>query len=570
MFGKLLVGHVLADRYRIDALINEGGFGVVFRATDLEAEGGERPVAVKVLKVPARIDAAAHERYRKRFRHEAAYAQRLPAHPNVVPIHDFGSWESFDFLVMELLHGEDLRVRLQRPDPIPLATALRVVRDAARGVAVGHAGGVVHRDVKPGNIYLEEGEDGEPRVRILDFGIAKLVEEEGADTPTHVTLAGEGLFTEYYAAPEQLRKQPVTRAADVYSLGVVAFEVLTRTRLFTEEDQLRRKQGLAVEIPSVAARNGEVPAAVEEVVRRALADDPRDRFRDAAGFADALAPLCDRLALGLLDAAPVLVDSTDQPADATALVVDETSGPVIVAAEAEEGTVVFAEDGEARERRRWVGRVARRRVIPRRAWAATAAAVVVLAGGAVAMTFATGGSTPGLIARLGPDDAKEVNASGRRLFDRSAYDSALDRFARAMRMDPENPEYQNNYAYALLRLGRTDDAVRELEALATRFPRRSLVFWNLAEAYLVKADTTNAIITLHRLMNAEPPEARRAEAQRLLDRLTHVEPVTPEGGEWDVVPDRELYPYSGGGEDEDGGAEPDAAADTVVVWAPGG
>jgi hypothetical protein len=71
-------------------------------------------------------------------------------------------------------------------------------------------------------------------------------------------------------------------------------------------------------------------------------------------------------------------------------------------------------------------------------------------------------------------------------------------------------------------------------------------------------------------MNAEPPEARRAEAQRLLDRLTHVEPVTPEGGEWDVVPDRELYPYSGGENDEDGGAEPDAAADTVVVWAPGG
>ncbi len=568
MFGKLLVGHVLADRYRIDALINEGGFGVVFRATDLKAEGGERPVAVKVLKVPARIDAAAHERYRKRFRHEAAYAQRLPAHPNVVPIHDFGSWESFDFLVMELLHGEDLRVRLQRPDPIPLATALRVVRDAARGVAVGHAGGVVHRDVKPGNIYLEEGEDGEPRVRILDFGIAKLVEEEGADTPTHVTLAGEGLFTEYYAAPEQLRKEPVTRAADVYSLGVVAFEVLTRTRLFTEEDQLRRKQGLAVEIPSIAARNREVPAAVEEVVRRALADDPRDRFRDAAGFADALSPLCDRLALGLLDAAPVLVDSTDQPADATVLVADETSEPVAVAAEAEEGTVVVTEEPE---RRRWVGRIARRRMIPRRAWAATAVAVMVLAGGAVAMTFATGGSTPGIIARLGPDDAKEVNASGRRLFDRSAYDSALDRFARAMRMDPENPEYQNNYAYALLRLGRTEDAVRELEALATRFPRRSLVFWNLAEAYLVKADTTNAIITLHRLMNAEPPEARRAEAQRLLDRLTHVEPIAPEGGEWDVVPDRELYPYSGGDEgEEDGGADPGATADTVVVWAPGG
>jgi hypothetical protein len=358
----------------------------------------------------------------------------------------------------------------------------------------------------------------------------------------------------------------------VYSLGVVAFEVLTRTRLFTEEDQLRRKAGLAVEIPSLAARNGEVPGAVEAVIRQALADEPRERFRDAAGFADALSPLLDRLAVGLavdtVDGEPVLADSTDQPADATALVADDTSDPA--AGDADEGTVIVAGEGAAPERRRWVGRIVRGRAIPKRAWAATAAAVVVLAGGAVAMTVAGGGPAPGLIARLGPDDAKEVNASGRRLFERSAYDSALDRFARAMRMDPENPEYQNNYAYALLRLGRTDDAIRELEALAARFPKRSLVFWNLAEAYLAKADSTHAIITLHRLMNAEPPEPRRAEAQALLDRLTHVEPVAPEGGEWDVVPDRELYPDPDSDSDDgDGAADPGVSVDTVV-WQPGG
>ena len=120
-------------------------------------------------------------------------------------------------------------------------------------------------------------------MRILDFGIAKLMDEaEDEETRTHLTLPGEWFGSEFYSPPEHLRREGVTRASDVYSLGVVAFELLTRTRLFTAQDQDRRRNGLPVPVPSLVARNAAIPRDVEWIVRKALEDDPADRF-DAAG-----------------------------------------------------------------------------------------------------------------------------------------------------------------------------------------------------------------------------------------------------------------------------------------------
>ncbi|HEU4883704.1 MAG TPA: protein kinase, partial [Longimicrobium sp.] len=138
--AQFLVGHVLDDHYRLESVLGEGGFGVVLRATDLRTE---RQVAVKVLDAPRGMNAVQVERLRHRFQREAEVAARLPLHPNLVPVLDYGATARLDYLVMELLLGESLRERLARQDdPVPLRVALRILRDAALGVAAGHETGL--------------------------------------------------------------------------------------------------------------------------------------------------------------------------------------------------------------------------------------------------------------------------------------------------------------------------------------------------------------------------------------------------------------------------------------------
>ncbi|MEW5929394.1 MAG: serine/threonine-protein kinase, partial [Gemmatimonadota bacterium] len=302
-FEHLLIGRVVGRHYRIEEVLGDGGFGVVFRAADLRQGRAERAVAVKVLKVPVRAPADEVARLRARFRREASFAARLPTHPGIVPIYDYGTDEALgrDYIVMELLRGEDLRARLSRSDPLPLPQALRILRDAARALCVGHQEGLVHRDVKPGNLFLAEPEDGgsEPEVRVLDFGIAKPLAHDPEHTATHLTLDGRAPLSARYAAPEQLAAGEVTCATDVYALGVVGFEVLTRTRLFTDADQNRREAGLPVPLPSIRARTPEVPQEVEEVLFQALADEPARRFPDAGAFARALQQACGRRRIAL-------------------------------------------------------------------------------------------------------------------------------------------------------------------------------------------------------------------------------------------------------------------------------
>ena len=186
-FESLLTGRTLADRYRIAEVIGRGGMGAVYRATD---ERLGREVALKVILLPAG-DAHLREHARARFQREARAAGRLH-HPNVVTVHDFGTdlTLGLDYLVMELLHGEDLASRLERAGPLPVDAALGMVAQAARGLAAGHRAGLVHRDVKPGNLLLTQGDEG-PRVHVLDFGIARVEPDEGDATATEFTQAGE-------------------------------------------------------------------------------------------------------------------------------------------------------------------------------------------------------------------------------------------------------------------------------------------------------------------------------------------------------------------------------------------
>lgn len=289
MYGieGLLAGRTLVDRYRIDEVIGRGGMGAVYRARDLRLG---RPVAVKVISV-ASPDEAAHERLRARFQREARAAATLH-HPNVVAVYDYGTDHAMglDFLVMELLRGEDLAVRLAHKGPPAIGTALHILYQAARGLGAGHRAGLIHRDVKPGNLFLEPGDRlGEVQVRVLDFGIAEIaaVDEK---TMTHLTVVGRSPFSPAFASPEQLMGEAgLTPATDVFSLGAVGFQLLTGRRAFSTADPREQKAQIAQAIASGLPRVHGLPTSVRIALERSLATSPRERFPHAGAFAEAIA-----------------------------------------------------------------------------------------------------------------------------------------------------------------------------------------------------------------------------------------------------------------------------------------
>jgi hypothetical protein len=282
-FGRVLEGRTLAGRYELEKLVGSGGMSVVFAGRDLVLG---RPVAVKVVSLPAEAEAE-RDNLRERFRREAASAARIPHHPNVVQIYDYGTDPELDldFIVMELLGGRDLKQALaESAAPPPLEEGLRILRQAARGLAAGHRVGIVHRDVKPANVFLTD-EGAAPSVRLLDFGIAKPMEGEGSDS---ITTLGQLPHSPAYASPEQLdASRPVSPASDVYQLGLIGYELLTGERPFSEAERTRLHGGEQVPL-AMTPRWSAVPATVREVIARALRRDPDERHADAAAFAEAL------------------------------------------------------------------------------------------------------------------------------------------------------------------------------------------------------------------------------------------------------------------------------------------
>jgi len=238
----------LPPRYAGARRIGHGGMAEVYAAEDLELG---RPVAVKLLAESLAADAA----FRRRFRREALAAARLTGEPNVVAVYDVGEWRGRPYLVMELVPGGSVADVL-RQGPVERERALGWLDDAARALDAAHARGVVHRDVKPGNLLVDAG----GRVRMADFGIARVL-----DDATTETAPGAVLGTAGYLAPEQARGERALPASDRYALGVVARELLTGGR----------------PIPDAATAPA-LPPAAQAVLARALSPDPADR-QDSAG-----------------------------------------------------------------------------------------------------------------------------------------------------------------------------------------------------------------------------------------------------------------------------------------------
>ncbi|HET9545324.1 MAG TPA: protein kinase, partial [Gaiellaceae bacterium] len=204
------IGDTIADRYRLDGVLGSGGMSRVYRAHDNVLE---RDVALKVLHDKLSDDPS----YVERFRREARAIARL-SHPNIVTVIDRGQVDSAEFIVFELVRGANLKQLLSERRYLPVREALAIVHQAARGLAFAHEHGIVHRDVKPQNVLVDD--DG--AAKVTDFGIARSLDRESGLTQT-----GAILGTADYLSPEQATGQPVTEAADQYSLGVLLYELLT-------------------------------------------------------------------------------------------------------------------------------------------------------------------------------------------------------------------------------------------------------------------------------------------------------------------------------------------------------
>ena len=224
-----LIGRKLDGRYTVLARLGQGGMGVVYRGR--QAHLG-RFVAIKVLNE----DAAAVPEWRRRFEREAKALSAL-AHPNVVPVTDFGIDRGVPFLVLELLQGKTL-ADLIKEGPLPLWRALDISRQLLRGLAFAHGKGIVHRDLKPANVFLQELPDQADHVRLLDFGMVKFLAGSGSRTVPdshHLTRTGVMLGTPAYMSPEQVTGSPADARSDVYAAGAVLFELLAGRRPFVAD-----------------------------------------------------------------------------------------------------------------------------------------------------------------------------------------------------------------------------------------------------------------------------------------------------------------------------------------------
>ncbi|MEO0323624.1 MAG: protein kinase, partial [Myxococcota bacterium] len=311
---EALVGRTLAGRYRIDERVASGGMGVVYRA---EQQPLGRPVALKVLKPPG--DEGMKRQFTERFLLEAASMAQLQ-HPNTVVVHDFGESEGTLYFTMEFLAGETLTQRVRRVGPLEPEDAIHVAVQIASSLGDAHATGLIHRDLKPGNVMLLERGGDRLFVKVLDFGLVKLV---GSDAKQQLTQSGIILGSPRYMAPEQVRGQSLGPAADVYAFGCLLTFLLTAQPPFPKGGPFEAMRAhVYEEPPGLRDLDPHCIAGerLEAVVARCLHKEPEARFGTMAELADALrhAALAPRVAASSALDLQVTFQRASAPSDAPA------------------------------------------------------------------------------------------------------------------------------------------------------------------------------------------------------------------------------------------------------------
>jgi serine/threonine-protein kinase len=275
------IGQVIDRRYIVESILGMGGLGVVYRARHDKLD---RPVAIKLM----HPELASHAELRRRFDREARALSTL-VHPNIVAISDFGNHEGTPFLVMELLEGEPLSQRLERLGPPPIDDVVEILRQVVVALKAAHDQGVLHRDLKPGNIMLRKLPNAPIHAVIVDFGLAKIADPAG-DGPPDPTLTKLGTIigTPSYMSPEQVATEVADERADIYALGIVLFEMLTGRPPFVDDDNkmnvLRAHLATALPDPESLREGLSLTKELRALLYGALEKDRDERVSSAAAL----------------------------------------------------------------------------------------------------------------------------------------------------------------------------------------------------------------------------------------------------------------------------------------------
>ncbi|HEV2008416.1 MAG TPA: protein kinase [Burkholderiales bacterium] len=299
-------------KYEIQGVLGKGGMGVVYKGFDGAIA---RSVAIKAI-TKASLDADELKHVMERFRHEAQAVGRL-VHPRIVQIYDYGEDDEVAFIVMELVNGRTLHEHLTQEIKYETREVGEIIRHLLDGIGHAHSEGVVHRDIKPSNIMINA--DG--RIKISDFGIARI-------DSSNLTQIGDVLGTPHYMAPEQFLGTEIDALADLFSIGVIAYELLTGRKPFSGNTAIVMQQVLNERPPDPSHLNSRLSPLMDRVLHKALAKKPEERFQSAREFADAFREALD-ITLNSDAAAPALPDSAALLSAARLL----NAGPVFAASE---------------------------------------------------------------------------------------------------------------------------------------------------------------------------------------------------------------------------------------------
>ncbi|WP_217442765.1 serine/threonine-protein kinase [Myxococcus sp. CA033] len=275
------VGTLLGQKYQLRQRIGVGAMGIVYEAAELDETDA---VAIKVLQQHL-LD---NEAVLARFRREARAIAGLQ-HPHLVEVKDFQcNPDEPPFMVMELLQGQTLRLLLKQQGPLPVARAVAIALQTLSALETAHRAGVIHRDIKPDNLFIVSSETGD-KVKVLDFGVARLLHEDDASAVG--AEAGAWVGTPSFMAPEQVRCQPVDARADLYSLGACLYQMVTGKQPIDVADTVALFSAIVERVPPLAsAIRADVPEDFSQVLARALHKKPAERFADAEEMARALRP----------------------------------------------------------------------------------------------------------------------------------------------------------------------------------------------------------------------------------------------------------------------------------------
>jgi serine/threonine-protein kinase len=297
-------GDVLAGKYRVERVLGVGGMGVVVAAHHIQLD---QKVALKFLRLTALYNPDAATR----FAREARAAVKIKSE-HVARVIDVGTLDSgAPYMVMEYLEGTDLAAWLKTRGRLPVEQAVEFVLQACVAVADAHALGIVHRDLKPANLFCVRRSDGQLSVKVLDFGISKMTESGGGTAPESFTQTSDVLGSPSYMSPEQMRSaKDVDALTDIWALGVILFELVAGRPAFVA----RSLTELVLKVtndppPPLRSLRPDAPPGLEAVVSKCLQKDPRQRYRNVADLAQALAPFAPKRAQGAVDRIAGIMES---------------------------------------------------------------------------------------------------------------------------------------------------------------------------------------------------------------------------------------------------------------------